>query len=183
MLLKRSFIVIVGLLMVVVMAACDSGTSSGSSSYGSSGSSNTAPSSAPTVADTNSASVMIKTATATVKGQTQTILTNADGKTLYYFTPDTATSVACTSGCISVWPPLLSTGSGTPASAGTLSGTLSTQTDANGSQVEYNGHPLYLFSGDTAAGQTKGQGILGKWFVATPDLSLQKGGSSGKYGY
>jgi predicted lipoprotein with Yx(FWY)xxD motif len=56
--------------------------------------------------------------------------------------------------------------------------------DANGSQVEYNGHPLYTFSGDTAPGQTNGEGLFGMWFVATPNLPVQGGGStSGGYGY
>ncbi len=176
MLLRRSFLITVGLLLAMFIAACGSSTSTGSGAYGT-GSSST---SSTTTGSSNS-SVMTKTATAIVKGKSETILTNADGKTLYYFTSDTATTAACATGCISVWPPLLFTGSGSPSSANALSGTLSTQTDANGNQVEYNGHPLYLYSGDTAAGQTNGEGLFGKWFVATPDIPLQGGGSSNGY--
>jgi predicted lipoprotein with Yx(FWY)xxD motif len=170
MLLKRSFFITIGLLIAMFIVACGSSTSTGGGAYGT-GSSASAPTSS-----TNS-SVMIKTTAATVKGKSETILTNADGKTLYYFTPDTATSAACASGCIGTWPPLLSSSS--PASSSALSGTLSVQTDANGSQVEYNGHPLYFYAGDTAAGQMNGEGVGGKWFVATPDISVQSGGSSG----
>lgn len=113
---------------------------------------------------------LIKTASATVGGKSETILTDAKGMTLYYFTPDTATTTACTGGCATNWPPLLSTGSSTPTSATTLSGKLTVVSTANGNQVQYNGHFLYTFAGDSAAGQTKGQGLGGKWFVATPDL-------------
>ena len=55
---------------------------------------------------------LIHTATATIKGTSETILTNAQGMTLYYRTSDTATSV-CSGGCASAWPPLLVTGSST----------------------------------------------------------------------
>ncbi len=51
-----------------------------------------------------------------------------------------------------------------------LAGKLSVVTDANGQQVEYNGHLLYTYSGDAAPGQTNGEGLFGKWFVATLDL-------------
>ena len=40
----------------------------------------------------------------------------------------------------------------------------------NGNQVLYNGHPLYSWARDTAAGQATGQGI-GGFLVATPDLA------------
>ena len=168
LMLKRTFPIIALLFLSLLLAACGS---SGSTSSGSS-----------------SGSAVIKTATATINGASKTILTNAQGMTLYYFTPDSATKAACTTGCVSTWPPLLFQSSSTPASAASLSGTLNAVSDGNGMQVEYNGHPLYTYSGDTAAGQTNGEGIGGKWFVATSDLSSQGApqatptSSGGKYG-
>ncbi len=167
MFIRRSFVIAIGFLMMMLIAACGS-------SYGSS--------SANPTATASSAPAVIQTATATVKGQSETILTDAQGKTLYYFTADSATKAACTGTCAQTWPPLLFTGSGTPASSTSLSGTLSVLTDANGSQVEYNGHLLYIYSGDTAPGQINGEGLFGKWFVATPSLPVQ-GGSGGGYRY
>ncbi len=119
------------------------------------------------------APAVVQTAQANVQGKDTTILTTAQGLTLYYFTPDTATQTACTGDCIAKWPPLLFQGPGSPTAAADLPGKLSIQTSANGPQVAYNGHPLYTFSGDTAPGQTNGQGKAGKWFVATPDLAAQ----------
>ena len=134
------------------LAACGGTTSTGTGAAGS-------PSSAP----------LIQTASITVAGKTETVLKNASGLTLYYLTADTATTVACTGGCASNWPPLLSP-SGTPTSNPALPGTLSAINGPNGNQVLYNGHPLYTYSRDAGAGDANGQGVGGKWFVATPDL-------------
>jgi len=126
---------------------------------------------------------VIQTATVTVKGQSEMVLTDIQGLTLYYFTADSATHPTCSSSCAQMWHPLLFAGSGIPSSSTPLAGKLSIQMDANGGQVEYNGHPLYTFSGDTAPGQTNGEGLFGMWFVATPNLPVQSGGStSGGYG-
>jgi len=166
--LKRTFPVILFMALGLLLAACGSPGSNTGSSGG------TTPTTAP-MATMTPASAVIKTATATVGGKSETILTNAQGRTLYYFTPDSSTKAACTTGCVSVWPPLLFTGSGTPTAASTLPGKLSAVSDGNGNQVEYNGHPLYTYSGDSAAGQTNGEGVLGKWFVATSALEAQGG--------
>jgi predicted lipoprotein with Yx(FWY)xxD motif len=168
---KRSFSVIIFLALALLLAACGS---SGSTT----GSGGTTPTAAPTTAPTATTatgSALVMTATATVNGKSETILTNTQGRTLYYFTSDTSTKAACGAGCTSAWPPLLFTGSGSPSASSTLPGTLNAVSDGNGTQCEYNGHPLYTFSGDTAAGQTNGEGIEGKWFVATPSLSAQGG--------
>lgn len=170
-------------LFSFVLAACGSssgsngGTGSGSTPTATSSSSSgggygypTTPSAPSPTATTGSSGALIHTATATIKGTSETILTNAQGMTLYYRTSDTATSV-CSGGCANAWPPLLATNSSTPTSTATLSGKLSVVTDANGSQVAYNGHPLYTFSGDAAAGQTKGEGLAGVWFVVPTNLS------------
>lgn len=170
--LRRAFPFSIILLLAMLVAACGSSTGSG-------GSTPTPAATTPApVATTPAATSTVMTATATVKGQSTTILTNAQGMTLYYFKPDTPTTSACTGGCASAWPPLLFSGSGSPTSAGTLSGTLTTATTANGNQVEYNGHPLYTYSGDTVPGQTNGEGIGGKWFVCTPDLAAASSASS-----
>jgi predicted lipoprotein with Yx(FWY)xxD motif len=44
-------------------------------------------------------------------------------------------------------------------------------TATGSSQVTYNGHPLYWFSGDTKAGDTNGQGLDdfgGEWYAISP---------------
>ena len=171
--LKRMFLGMGMLLIVLTVAACG-GSSSTSSSSSSGTIPTTAPSSSTTPTAAPSSSVyIIKTASATVNGKSTTILTNAQGKTLYYYKSDTATKVACTGVCARIWSPLLFTGTGLPTSATPLQGKLSVVTDANGKQVEYNGHPLYVYSLDTASGQTHGEGFKGVWFVATPNLAGQ----------
>jgi predicted lipoprotein with Yx(FWY)xxD motif len=185
MVLKRSLVIAVSLFIAMFMAACGSPTPATPNGGGPYGSGNTNPpaTTTPTPGGSGS-SVVIQTATATVKGQSETVLTDARGMTLYYFTADSATQSACSGSCAQMWPPQLFAGSGTPTSSSALTGKLSAQTDANGNQVEYSGHPLYTFSGDTAPGQTNGEGLFGAWFVATPNLAVQGSGSTNNgYGY
>ena len=104
--------------------------------------------------------------TASIGGAT--VLTNANGLTLYWFVPDTATRSACYGTCAAYWPPV--TG---PATAGPgVTGTLATITRSDGSvQAVYDGHPLYTYIGDTAPGQANGNGITlngGLWHEVTP---------------
>lgn len=107
---------------------------------------------------------------ATVAGASEEVLTGANGWTLYYNTKDSATNATCTGTCITHWPPLLLP-SGQPTSSSSLLGTLTTYSDANGMQVEYNGHPLYQYAGDTGAGQANGEGAGGVWYVVQPSLT------------
>ena len=99
-----------------------------------------------------------------------TVLTDASGKPLYYLTADTATTLACTGSCPYTWPPLLATG--TPTSATPLPHPLTILARPDGQHVEYDGHPLYTYSGDGPS-QAYGDGIQafgGTWHVVTPDL-------------
>ena len=169
---KQLFLFVIILLLTVMIAACGS-SSTGAGPYG-----GTTP--AATTASSSSANVVIKTTTATVGGKTVTLLTNDKGFTLYYLKADTATQVACSGNCAKIWPPMLQTGSGIPTGPGSLPGTLSAYSTANGNQVEYNGHPLYTYTGDTAPGQITGEGFKGVWFVVTDDLQKQ-GTSPGGY--
>src|SRR2546428_4877896 len=114
----------------------------------------------------SSGAALIHTASMKVGDKTETVLKNKSGLTLYYFTPDTATTIACTGGCATTWPPLLAD-TGAPTSDATLPGPLSVTDGANGKQVLYNGHPLYTYSKDADAGDAYGQGIGGKLVVST----------------
>lgn len=109
-----------------------------------------------------------------------TVLVNSTGRTLYEFTKDAKGASSCTGACATNWPPVLA-GAGTmPTEMSGVTGTLATITRSDGGhQVTYDGHPLYTFAGDTAAGQTNGQGIKGVWFAIGPDGQQVSGGKSG----
>lgn len=96
-------------------------------------------------------------------------LTDQNGRTLYFFEDDSATASACTGTCAATWPPLTTTG-GHAAVNGVATGSeLGTIVRPDGTlQVTYAGHPLYYFAGDTAPGQTNGEGVMGKWFELAP---------------
>src|SRR6266705_1398520 len=167
--------------LVVLVAACGS-TTSGSGTVSTAGGTTPTTSSSNggggrygsgggTTPTPNTSGSVIKTATVTVNGTSKSILTNAQGLTLYYRTSDAPPSTVCSGGCAAAWPPLVTSGSSSPTSATSLSGKLTIVSDANGNQVEYNGHPLYTYSRDTAAGQTTGEGVGGVWHVCTPSLT------------
>ena len=93
------------------------------------------------------------------------ILADADGNTLYLFTPDDQGESTCYNQCEQSWPPF--TGDVT-AGAGVEASLIGSVTRTDGSvQVTYNGWPLYYFAGDTVPGDTNGQGLNGIWFVVS----------------
>jgi predicted lipoprotein with Yx(FWY)xxD motif len=88
--------------------------------------------------------------------------------TVYLFEADKGTTSNCNGACAQAWPPV--TTSGTPhAEGGAQASALGTTKRADGSeQVTYNGHPLYYYVTDQAAGETTGQGITSfgaAWYV------------------
>jgi predicted lipoprotein with Yx(FWY)xxD motif len=95
-------------------------------------------------------------------------LTDAEGKTLYLFTPDsTPGESTCYDDCAKNWPPL------TPAEGMTLPagvpGELTTIDRTDGTQqVAYNDIPLYSFANDKQPGDINGQGVGGRWFIVPP---------------
>jgi predicted lipoprotein with Yx(FWY)xxD motif len=92
--------------------------------------------------------------TTTIDGTT--VLTNAQGFTLYSFAPDTPTSSKCYGSCAVYWPPV----AGTAAAGQGLPGKVTTITRTGGShQLTYNGHPLYTYIGDSAPGQARGNNL------------------------
>jgi len=78
---KRALLMVIGLVLVMAVSACGGTTSTGSAPS----TPTTAPTTAPT--PTTATTFTVQTAQATVSGKATTILTNAQGLTLYYFTP------------------------------------------------------------------------------------------------
>jgi predicted lipoprotein with Yx(FWY)xxD motif len=115
-----------------------------------------------------------------VAGKAEDVLVDAQGRTLYYFTKDTPTKVACLGPCAKIWPPLVVKAGTTVTGAKGVTGKFTLLKDVSGLQVEYQGHPLYLYAGDKAAGQANGQGFKGVWWVATPSLKDAPGAASAK---
>lgn len=152
--LRRSGLVAALAAIAVLAAACTSAQS--------------APTTSKAVPATSGASTTsVKLAAATIPG-VGSVLTGPNGMTLYYFTTDSSNSTSCTGQCAVVWPPLVAPAGTQPALASGVSGTLGTAMRPDGStQVTYKGHLLYYYQGDTAAGQDKGQGVEGTWFVVT----------------
>ena len=82
-----------------------------------------------------------------------TVLTNAKGRTLYWFAPDTSRTSECTGSCAAYWPPV----TGNPAAGPGVTGRISTIERPGGTeQATYDGHPLYTYIGDSARGQANG---------------------------
>lgn len=152
--------------LVVTLAACGSGAAVPTATSGP-GTSNTGTGSTPTTAGAGAGSGKA-VVDETMNAKLGAILVTSKGLTLYRFTPDTATTSACNAGCAPIWPPLtVPAGTTTPTGATGITG-LGTIRRSDGTvQVTYKGHPLYMYSGDTAAGQTNGQGLFGKWFALT----------------
>jgi predicted lipoprotein with Yx(FWY)xxD motif len=96
-------------------------------------------------------------------------LVGPNGMTLYLYTKDEPDKSNCYDQCAQNWPPLLVKEGETPSLQLGLSGELgvTARTDG-GSQVTFNGMPLYYWVKDTAPGDSTGQNVGEVWFVIKP---------------
>ena len=104
-------------------------------------------------------------------GSAGAFLTNSSGRAVYLWSADSMNKSMCSGACAGAWPPVTAKGHVTAAN-GAKAADLGTITRSDGTkQVTYLGHPLYYFAGDSAAGQTNGQGNDGfgaKWWLVAP---------------
>ena len=106
----------------------------------------------PAAAAVGATEVTLKTAD--IRGVT--VLTNAQGLTLYWFAPDTTTASRCTGSCAAYWPPVF----GSPQAGPGVTGALGTIRRPDGTvQATYDGHPLYTYIGDSGPGQASGNNL------------------------
>jgi predicted lipoprotein with Yx(FWY)xxD motif len=96
-------------------------------------------------------------------------LVDGGGRTLYYFAKDVpaggtqAANSNCNAGCLAIWPIFNADNVVAQGINATDVGQI-TRTDGS-KQTTYKGFPLYYYAGDTAAGDTNGEGVGGIWYV------------------
>ena len=140
----------------LALAAC--GSSSNSSSSPSTA--NAAPAASPSSAASTQA---VSTAANSTLGST--VLVDAQGRTLYHLSGESAGHFLCTGACESAWPPVAAS-----ATSSSISGLAAVKRPDGSGQLAYKGEPLYTFSGDKASGEANGQGIKddgGTWSAVT----------------
>jgi predicted lipoprotein with Yx(FWY)xxD motif len=189
---RRGYLTLLAVpVLAVALAAC------GGSSNNDNGSSNAA-STAPVQTSGGSDTVSTKS----VSG-VGTVLVDSKGGVLYTNDQDTASKMACTASCQSIWPALMSS-SGQPTSSDSA---VQAKLGVTGGQVTFDGKPLYTFVQDSP-GQATGDGFMDSfdgtsftWTAATTSGtaasssssstgaapastgSSSSGGSSGGYSY
>jgi predicted lipoprotein with Yx(FWY)xxD motif len=167
--MRYQTLVLTSLAVVAAIALADCGGASGSGGatpYAVATAASTpasSPSSTPTLAPAGSTTL----AEAMLLGSPG--FTNTNNFTVYSLSDDTVGSLACTmaSGCLGVWPPV------SPPNGVALSSGFTTfvRPDTGQTQLVFNNHPVYQYSGDAAAGQTNGNNLVsfgGTWTVARP---------------
>lgn len=166
---------VVAIAGILILSGCAKKAASNAGSGGSTGSSG--PSGSVTVSSKSVSGV-------------GNVLVDTNNMTLYYLKTETPENIKCTDSCATAWPPLLLPSGTTSATAGggvdaSKLGTI-TRPDG-GTQVTYDGKPLYLFASDTSAGQATGQGVAGFYAVTVSDSGSGSTGSGstggGGYGY
>jgi predicted lipoprotein with Yx(FWY)xxD motif len=147
----------VPLAIAVAVAGCGSSSKSTSNAGAPTSNSTGGAYGAPTATQTGAASTGSTLTIGTRSTPIGTILTGANGRTVYLFEKDKGGKSSCSGACASTWMPVAA-----PATAGggVKAAVLTTTTRSDGTkQAVYNGHPLYYFAADTQPTDTKGQGL------------------------
>jgi predicted lipoprotein with Yx(FWY)xxD motif len=182
-------------LAAVVISACGS-----SSSGGSNVTSGGQPTAGSTSDSGGSSSPATSFSVANVSGLGK-VLVDGRGHTVYVLTKNGTKNATCTdeNGCTAIWPDLSFPDGVHRASAGNgvNAAMLKSKNESDGeTYATYNGWLLYEYSGDSAAGQTHGEGVndqWGTWYALTPagapvtakttTASTSSSSSGGGYGY
>lgn len=106
-------------------------------------------------------------------------VTDADGLPLYRFDRDTPkpSKSNCEGECAKTWKPVIA--DKIPMATGVDPITIGTVTRSDGTkQLTIAGYPQYTYSEDKSAGDMKGQGKGGTWFVTAPNGAKITGGKT-----
>jgi predicted lipoprotein with Yx(FWY)xxD motif len=106
------------------------------------------------------------------------IMTDKDGRTLYFFARDTKGANTCTGGCATNWPIFYVPNVILPAGNILAAADFGTTGSGTSAQLTYKGRPLYYYAPGgaiEATGAVTGDNVGTNWFVAKPDYSIMIG--------
>ena len=163
-----------------LLAGCGSSGSSSTSSSGTATSASSSGGSYGSAATSTASSSGGGAATVDVADNSELgkILSDADGKTVYYFLKDKNGKSSCNGACAAAWPPFMTQGQPQAGSGVTASKLTTTKRSDGSTQVVYNGWPLYYYAGDKAPGDTTGNELDqfgAEWYAITPAGEEPKG--------
>lgn len=167
--------------LAALLSGCAGGSGTTSTSTGAAGataSGSPAASSAPAPSSAAAATADLKVA-ASAAGQ---IVVDGKGLSVYQYTQDLKDSgrSACVGGCLTAWPPVVTT-SDTPTVDG-VTGKVGTIATPDGKkQLTVNGMPVYYFAKDKVAGDILGQGISSVWYLVAPSGEMITAAAGGGY--
>lgn len=101
------------------------------------------------------------------------VLVDAQGMSLYIFTPDQPDVSNCKGNCLKAWPAVALT----PEEVEKVkdSKTFGFITRADGQkQLTVDRRPLYYYAGDEKAGDRTGQGVGGVWFLIKAGFAVKQ---------
>jgi len=108
---------------------------------------------------------------------TDLVLVDASGMSLYIFTPDKPDLSTCKGSCIKAWPAVTLTPEEVEKVKASKTFGVITRTDGQ-NQLTLDHRPLYYYVGDEKAGDRTGQSIGGVWFLLKAGFSIKDDSSN-----
>jgi len=166
--MKRTRVVVPLLVMALLVAACGKSSKKSSTATTAATTATTAAGATTTTPAQTSGTTLSVADNASLGKK---IIVDAAGKTVYLYVPDGSSKTSTVPANIKAnWPPVRPPGGAQTVSPELNSTNLQTDMQADGSsQLAYNGHLLYYFAGDAAAGDAKGNGLGSVWYALGPD--------------
>ena len=159
---------VAGLASAFLLAACDSSTDASATAPAApvTSAAPVTPAAGATPAPATTAPAAGTAVTITVRG-TDGVVTDGNGMTLYRYAKDepNPSKWTCSGACVKTWLPVIVQDS--VRTQGVQQSLLGTVHRDGQKQLTLAGWPLYRYVGDTAAGQTNGQGKDGQWHTLT----------------
>lgn len=104
---------------------------------------------------------------------TDLVLTDAQGMSLYVFTHDTDNVSTCSGNCLKAWPAAILTPKEVEKVKASKHFGVITRTNGQ-QQLTLDHQPLYYYIGDEKAGDRTGQGVGGVWFLLKSHFAVKE---------